>query len=104
MLAARGGDAKGLLHETVGLVAVALGLVVVHVFLGTRARVGRLAISSAIWAKATSSLALHFTVGEKATRDSAGAPRLAVGPSTHAGLALIPDEDGARTDGLPLLL
>lgn len=90
VLAGRGGDAKGLLHQTVGLVAVALWLVVVHVVLGTR--VGRLAVSSAVGAKAASSLALHFTVGEKAARDSAGAPRLAVGPSTHAGLALIPDE------------
>lgn len=104
MLAGRGGDAKGLLHEAIGLVAVALGLVVVHVLVAVAARLGRLAVASAAGAKAAASLALHFAVGEEAAGDAAGAPGLAVGPATHAGLALVPDEDGAGADRLPLLL
>jgi hypothetical protein len=50
------------------------------------------------------SLPFHLAVGQEAPRDTARAPRLAVGPSTHAGLALVPDKDGAGLDLLPLLL
>lgn len=93
------GDAEGLLHETVGLVAVALGLAVVKILVAHAAVLA----GATAGAKAAASLALHFAVGEEAAGDTAGAPGLAVGPSAHAGLALVPDEDGAGADGLALL-
>lgn len=103
VLAGRSGDAERLLHQTVGLVSVSLGLAVVLVLVATASRVGRLAsVPSA--REATSSLALHFPVGQEAARHSAGAPRLAVGPSSHAGLSLIPHKHRAGSNRLPLLL
>lgn len=97
VLASGGGDAKGLLHKTVGLVSISLRLAVILVLVATAARVGRLAGVSST-GEATTSLALHFAVGQEATRHSAGAPRLAVGPSSHAGFSLIPDKDGAGSN------
>lgn len=43
MLALRGGDAEGLLHEAVGLVPVAVGLTVVVILVAAAARVWCLA-------------------------------------------------------------
>lgn len=103
VLAGRSGDTKRLLHEAVGLVSVSLGLVLVLVLVTTASRVGRLA-SVPSSREAASSLALHFAVGQEAARHSAGAPRLAVGPSSHAGLSLIPHKHRAGSNRLPLLL
>lgn len=103
VLAVGSGDAEGLLHEAIGLVPVAFGFAVVLVLVATTSRVGRLAgVSSA--GKATAPLALHFAVRQETARHSAGAPRLAVGPSSHAGFSLIPHKYRAGSDGLALLL
>ena len=56
------------------------------------------------WDAVATPLALHLLVGEKAARDAAGTPRFAVGPAAHAGLPLVPHEDGARLDQLALLV
>ena len=104
VLAVGGRDAEGLLHQAVCLVAVPLGLAVVLVLVATAARVGRLAGGAPSRAEASASLAFHLAVRQEAARHAAGAPRLAVRPPPHAGLALIPHEDGARADRLPLLL
>lgn len=74
MLALGSGDAEGLLHEAVGLVPVPVGLTVVVVLVATASRVWCLAGTPPRCAEATPALALHFTVGEEASRDPAGAP------------------------------
>ena len=76
LLVVRGGDAEGLLEETIGSVHV-LAIVV-------------------------SLAVIELAIGEKATSDTAWTPALAVSPATHAGLALIKAVDGARADGLAL--
>lgn len=73
MLLLGGGDAEGLLHKTIGLVAVTFRLAVIVVLVATTARIRCLA-SPPPSAKTTSPLALHLSVCEKATRDSARAP------------------------------
>jgi hypothetical protein len=45
---------------------------------------------------------VKLAVCEEAAGDSTGAPALAVGPSAHAGLALVKAVDRARSDGLAL--
>jgi len=99
VLSVRGGDGEGLLRQTIGLVAVAvrssvrIALVPLHA----------IAVGSLVKV-AASTLALHFTVCEEAPRDPTGAPRLAIRPPAHARFSLIPHEDGARLDGMSLLL
>lgn len=101
VLAVVGGDGEGLLHEAVGLVAVAIGSTVRILVVG-----GLSGIATGILvetARATS-LAFHLTVGQETSRDTACTPRFAVSPSAHARLALVPDKHRARLDRLPLLL
>lgn len=93
VLAGRSGDAEGLLHQTVRLVSVALRLAVLLVFVATAARVGSLAGTTSAAAKAATALALHLAVCQEAARNSAGTPRLSIGPSPHAGFPLVPNED-----------
>lgn len=62
------------------------------------------AVTMVALVETTTSLAFHLSVGQEAARDSAGAPGFAISPSTHAGLALVPDKYRARFDGLTLLL
>jgi hypothetical protein len=97
VLASRGGDAERLLHQTVLLVAVPIRTVAVHllVLVAAPSAVRRLACPPSVVELAAATLALHLSVGEEAARHPAGAPRLAIRPSPHAGLALIPHEDGA---------
>lgn len=104
VLALRGGDAEGLLHEAVGLVPVPVGLTVVVVLVAAAARVWCLAGAPPRCAEAAAALALHLPVGEEAARYPAGTPRFAVRPPAHAGFPLVPNKDGARPDGLALLL
>lgn len=92
VLARRCGDTEGLLHKTVCLVTVALRLAIILILVAGTTRLRGLAIVSPPIAEATASLALHLAVGEEAAGDSAGAPRLAVCPSPHASLALIPNK------------
>lgn len=86
-------DTERLLHETVWLVAVAIWAFAVRV--ASCGAVRRLAARPLdqwwCW-RCASSLALHFSVGQEAARHSARTPRLAVCPSPHAGLALVPHE------------
>lgn len=90
MLALIRGDAEGLLHEAVWLVAIAVRTAVGVVFLVHHAvAVGILVVTRA------ATLTLHFAVGKEASRDATRTPRFAVGPSSHASFALVPDEDGA---------
>lgn len=74
VLASGGGDAERLLHEAIRLVSVALGLAVFLVLIAAAARVGSLAGTPSATAEAAATLALHLAVGQKAARDSAGAP------------------------------
>lgn len=112
VLAVGGGDAEGLLHEAVRLVAVAgwlLGHAAHHlgILVAASPTVGRLARDASrlrLPVVASAPLALHLAVGEEAARDPARAPRLAIGPPPHAGLAFIPHKDRAGLDRLPLLL
>lgn len=104
MLARRRGDTERLLHETVGFVLVALGATVVLVLVASSTRVGGFCCASSVVAKPAAPLALHLTVGKKASRNPAGTPRLAVSPPPHAGFALVPNENRPGPDGLPLLL
>ena len=112
MAAIRGGDTERLLHEAVGLVAVAIrtvGAVLVGLAVLTTVRrvgtVGSIALLALRWSKAAAAaLALHLAVGEKAARDSAGTPRLAVSPPTHARFAFIPYKHRSGFDLLALLL
>jgi hypothetical protein len=93
MLASRGSDAEGLLHQTIGLVAVTLGLTIVVVLVAGAAAVGRLAGSPAGAAETAPSFALHLSIREKASRDPTGAPRFPIRPSPHASFPLVPNED-----------
>jgi hypothetical protein len=106
MLARRGGDAERLLHQAVLLVAVPIWAVAIHllVLVAAPPAVRRLACPSSVVELASATLALHFSVCEEAAGHSAGAPRLAIRPAPHAGLSLIPHEDGARSNGLSFLL
>lgn len=101
-----GGDAEGLLHESVGLVPVPLGG---GDQLDTRGRrrVSRLALGLLLLhdrrvhkhlLHAVGSSALHLAVGEKGSRHSGGAPGLAICPSSHSGLAFIPHKHRTRSD------
>lgn len=101
------GDAEGLLDESIGFVTVAVRSI------GGRSEVGGRIEGSAArhdgsggrgaGEVATTSLALHLSICQEAAGDPAGAPGLAVGPPTHAGLAFVPDEDGAGLDLLAFL-
>lgn len=95
-------DAEGLFHESVGLVLVAIGFAVV--LLTAVARIGGFASASLATPKPVTSLALHLSVRQEAARHAASTPRLPVGPSPHPGFSLIPDEDRAGPNGLPLFL
>lgn len=108
VLAGRGGDAERLLHQAVQLVSVAIRTIAIHLLV-------LITPPSAVWCLSRSpcwrrrelsspALALHLAVGEKAARDSAGTPRFPIRPPPHAGFPLVPDEDRAGLDGLPLLL
>jgi hypothetical protein len=101
VLAVVGGDGEGLLHEAVRFVAVAIGSAVGVLVVGC---LGGIAAGILVETARATSLALHLTVGQETSRDTAGAPGLAVSPSAHARLALIPDKHRARLDRLPLLL
>lgn len=101
VLAVVGSDGERLLHEAVRLVAVAIGSAVRVLVVGC---LGGIAAGILVEAARATSLALHLTVGQETSRDTAGAPGLAVSPSAHARLALIPDKHRARLDRLPLLL
>jgi hypothetical protein len=101
VLAVVGRDGEGLLHEAVGLVAVAIGSTVRVLVVG-----GLSGVAAGILVKTAraTSLAFHLTVGQETSRDTTGAPRFAVSPSAHARLALIPHKHRAGFDRLPLLL
>jgi hypothetical protein len=110
-----GGDAEGLLHQPVGLVPIAIGpffpiaqiavTTAGHLasFQGLVVDTWQFFIAERLNGGEPASLTLHFAIGQKATRNPAGAPRFAVGPSAHTSLALVPDEDGSRFDLLALL-
>lgn len=98
MLALVGGDTERLLHQTVWLVAIAIWASVGVVLRSHHA----VAVGILVETGATT-LAFHFTIGEKASRYSTRAPGFAVSPSSHASFAFIPDKDRARLDGLSFL-
>jgi len=101
MLAVVCGDGERLLHEAVRFVAVAIGSAIGVLVVG-----GLSSIAAGILVETASatSLAFHLAVGQETSRDTAGTPRFAVGPSAHACLAFIPDKHRAGLDGLSLLL
>lgn len=88
VLARRCRDAERLLDQAIGLVAVAVGAVVRGVVVLCRGCLGGAEGAAA-------ALALHLAVRQEAARHAAGAPRLAVRPSSHARLALVPHKDRA---------
>lgn len=96
MLTRRGGDGEGLLHESIRLVAItiravfALVLTVLSILLVAWVERCRETVSA--------SLTFHLAISQEAARDTTCTPRLAVGPSPHPCLTLIPDEDRTRPD------
>lgn len=91
MLVVRGCNTERLFHQAVGLVSVAVGsFFSVHIIA---------TISATVWSfgrwceSATCSLALHLSVCQEASRNSTGAPTFAIGPPSHACLALVPHKD-----------
>lgn len=95
-----GGNGERLLDQTIRLVSIPIGSTAIRV--GILLSGAAIALSILVEAVA-SSLALHLAVGEKAARNPACAPGFAIGPSSHPGLSLIPDEDGSRFDRLSFL-
>lgn len=89
MLVGVGGDGKGLLHETIWLVAIAVGSATIGITIWIAHAI---TICCLVKAAATT-FALHFAVGEKTARNSTGTPGLSVGPTTHTRFTFIPDED-----------
>lgn len=79
LLVVRGGDRKGLLEQTIGPV-------------DRLCRAG----CGGVWR------VVKLTVSQEAARDPARAPGFAVGPASHAGLALVEAVDGAGADRLTL--
>jgi hypothetical protein len=113
MTAILGRDAEGLLQQPVRFVAVAVGafvqvLIAVAGLLSVdalRARTGRpLGGGCCGRLREAAALSFHFSVCQEAAGNAAGAPRFSIGPPPHAGLSLVPDEDGAGSDLLALLL
>jgi len=104
MLTGGCGDAERLLHQTIGLVAIAVGTVLAVVLTVSRRVLLRVAGEQRGRHAASSTLSLHLTIGQEASRYTAGTPGLAVSPPPHACLALVPDKDGTRFDGLSFLL
>lgn len=106
VLARRRCDAEGLFDQAIGLVLVALGAVIVGLLVAAAA--SRVRCSAGAFRRVEGGkalpLALHLSVRQEAARHPAGAPGLAVGPSPHAGLALVPHKDRAGANQLPLLL
>ena len=78
MLSIGGGDAERLLHQAIWLVSVPIWPLSIHILVSiTAAAVGGLSCHSPYWRwheLASAPLALHFSVCEKASRDSACAP------------------------------
>lgn len=104
VLAIRCGDAKGLLHQAVGFVAVAVRLAVVLVLVTSPAgRIRCLSAHAPQGVEAATSLALHLAVCQEAAGNAACTPGLAIGPAPHTCLPLIPDENRTGPDGLALL-
>ena len=98
MLAVVGGDREGLLHQPVGLVAIAVRATIRVILSALHA------VSVRVLVEATAAtLSLHLTVGEEAPRYSTGTPRLAIRPSSHASLSFVPHEDRSGLDRLSLL-
>ena len=112
MLAGRGGDAERLFHQAVRLISTTVRTVVRHVHV-------RVAPSGAVRRPAGpgpgsggggghggggASSTFHLTVGQEAPGDPAGAPGLAVGPTSHTSLSFVPDEDGTGPDRPSFLL
>lgn len=109
VLAGGGGDTKGLLHQAVGLISVAIGAFVSAIAAVVVTTAGALggfpgSRNGALRYSGASSLAFHLAIREKAARHATGAPGLAVRPAAHAGFSLIPDKDGPRADQLPFFL
>lgn len=96
VLTLRGGNAEGLLHETVGLVSITVralltvGSIIIGTVRGFVGPVGRRGGKGV-----SSPFTLHFAIGQEAAGDSACAPTLAVGPSPHASLSFVPYKDRA---------
>ena len=91
----RGRDGERLLHKAIGLVTVSIR---------TTVRIAILAVNAVtvrgFVVIAAAAFTFHLPVGEKAAGNPAGTPGLAVGPSSHTGLALVPDKDRAGFNGL----
>lgn len=110
MLASGCGDAERLLHKSIRFIAIPVWTFVPTVCsivvtptrtfwsLASPGRVRRLRHAG------TSTLALHFSVCQKASRHTTCTPRLSISPPSHAGFPFIPYEDGAGSDGLTLFL
>jgi hypothetical protein len=74
VLATGGGDAERLLHETVCLIAVSLGLSIILILVTTASRVWSFTTTSSVGREASASLALHLAVRQEASGNSTGAP------------------------------
>lgn len=109
VLASGSRDAEWLLHQVVRLISVTIGSLICPVtklLIIFRCGLRCLAGSGygALRNIATSVLALHLSVRQKAAGDSTCTPWFAVSPSAHACFPLIPDEYRARPNGLLFLL
>lgn len=102
MLTAVGSDGERLFHQPVWLISIAVRSASIGIGISSSAS-DTVAIRSLVEAIATS-LAFHLAISEKAAGDPACAPGLAISPSAHASLSLIPYENRAGLDRLPLLL
>jgi len=85
MLATVGGDGERLLHEAVGFVSVPVRTAIRIAFDALNAVTVGILVEAA-----ASAFPLHLTICEEAAGYSASAPRLAIRPSAHARLALVP--------------
>jgi len=89
VLAVVRGDGEGLLHKPVWLISVAVRPTVGVILLLRLSVLDAITVGVLLEAAATT-LALHFAICKKASRNSACAPGFAVCPSSHAGFALVP--------------
>lgn len=98
MLARGRGDAERLLHEPVRLVAVAIRTIVHRLAAIVVAASCTVRGLSRPWSNrmqytAASTLALHLTISQKASRHATCAPRLSIRPPPHSGFPLVPNKD-----------
>jgi len=99
MLAVVGSNGKGLLHEPIRLISIAIRATVRICFVALHTIAIGILLHSA-----STSLPFHLAIRQETSTDTACAPGLAISPASHARLSLVPYEHRARFDRLTFLL